>query len=122
VAGLVELFSPAAGGITIATNLTALALPAYRRRALVLTAAELVTQALLRSARGKHPGQIRVALGPIDDRQALLLIDDDVHCADASLPADRFDIVSGLADLLEAEVAYRRSSRGGCSAALRFPI
>lgn len=122
VTGLVELFSPGVSGITVTANLTALALPAYRRRALVLAAAELVTQAILLGARGRRPGQILVALEPIGSRQALLSIEDDVHRADASPPVDRFGIVSGLAGLLEAEVTYRRSHLGGTAAELLFPI
>jgi two-component sensor histidine kinase len=58
VRDLVTLFGPTAGDIELHLNIERVALAAYRRRALVLAASELVINALLHAFKGRSGGLI----------------------------------------------------------------
>jgi hypothetical protein len=75
VRNLVALFGSGAGRIVIRTDIEQLSLPAYKRRALVLAASELVINALRDGFAGKVGGRIDVTLWAVAPRT----------CASASL-------------------------------------
>ncbi len=119
---LVDLFGPAVGQVILTAELDRLALPAYRRRALVLAAAALVTRTLLHAFRRRSEGQIVITLGRDDPHHALFLIEDDGCEFGPDRACATHEIVAGLTALLEADVVYRHSEMGGTAAEVRFPI
>jgi two-component sensor histidine kinase len=119
---LVELFRPAVDQVNLKLNIAPLALPAYRRRALVLTAAELVTQTLLHGFRGRREGQIAISLQHRGHHQAVFLMEDDGCGFAPERGGTALEILAGLTGLLEADVVYRRSKMGGTAAEIRFPV
>jgi hypothetical protein len=121
VTGLAELFNPGSDELVVVTELAMLALPTSKRKALVLAAAELVSQFLLNKFRNRHSAQIRVTLERRAGRKALFLMEDPGRSIEAKLPTVSVSIVSRLARLLEAEVLYRRSRLGGTTTEFLFP-
>ncbi len=122
VSGLVALFGPINGDITLRMDLVRLALPAYKRRALVLAANELVTNALKHAFRGCRAGAVSVTLDRVDCANGRLLVEDSGAGIDLTRPGVGCTIVAGLAGLLEADLLYRRSALGGTAAEFQFPI
>ena len=119
---LVELFRPAVPQVNLELNIAPLALPAYRRRALVLTAAELITQTLLHGFLGRREGKIAISLQQhCGHHQAVFLMEDDGCGFAPERGGAALEIVAGLTGLLEADVVYRRSKMGGTAAEIRFP-
>jgi two-component sensor histidine kinase len=118
---LVALFKPAAGEIAIHTDIEPLVLPAYKRRALVLTVSELVINALRHAFGGRTHGRIHVILKAIDTASArFAVIDDGVGFA-TGRHARHCAVARGLVDLLEADLIYRRPHSGGVAAEVEFP-
>jgi len=113
------LFGTVAGEVTLYTDIASVALPAYKRRALVLAAVELVANALLHGFRGRSGGRIEVTLKLLGARASLRVTDDGVGFT-AHPPALHFGIAATLADLLEGELAYDRIC-GRTTAAIVFP-
>jgi hypothetical protein len=112
VTNLVTLSGTAAGGpdITLATNIQRLHLPAYKRRALVLTAVELVTNALLHAFAGRTTGHIAVSLTMLGPARAWLEVKDNGIGFRNGQPNLGCGVAAGLADLLEAELVYFRGN------------
>jgi hypothetical protein len=105
--GFVALFGEPAN-ISIESAVENVALPAYQRRALVLAAAELVTNALLHAFQGRESGRIEVGLsarGP--SSLCLRVADNGIGFTDRS-PNLQCGVAAGLAELLEAQLAYHR--------------
>lgn len=119
---LVELFGPAVGQVILTAELDQLALPAYRRRALVLAAAALVSRTLLHGFRQRSEGQIVITLGRDDSHHALFFMEDDGYGFGPEHASGSHEIIAGLTALLEADVVYRHSDMGGTAAEVRFPI
>lgn len=117
--GMAGLFGPAIGTVELDLSLTPIRLAPYRRRALVLVAAEIMTKALLWSVRTEL--RVRAVLDFTADRQLRLLVEHDGFLPEAISDNRSSDIVSGLAALLEAELVYRRSQRGGTAIELLLP-
>ena len=122
VSGLVELFTPTVGYIGLTMRVSALCLPAYKRRALVLAATEFVTQTILHSFSGLPQAQIRITLEPIGNLEAIFMLEHDGFCADPATLAQSFGIAETLTALMEAEVVYRRSCLGGILIEFLFPV
>jgi len=124
VTGLRALFG-GSPNITIKTKIEDVSLPAYKRRALVLAAAELVNNALLHAFRGRRAGRIEVDLtitgAPDGTRTACLRVADNGIGFTESPPNLDRGVASGLACLLEADLAYDRSS-GWTIAEIAFPV
>jgi hypothetical protein len=112
VTDLVALFGPrpGLGAITINTTIERLRLPAYKRRALVLAAAELVMNALLHAFPGRARGRIEVSLTMPSPLLARLQVNDDGIGLCGGQPDSRCGVAGGLADLLEADLVYLRTS------------
>jgi two-component sensor histidine kinase len=122
VSNLVALFGPAVGAVDLRTDIARIALPGYKRRALVLAASELVINALSHAFKGRHNGRIIVALQMVDCECARLIVaDDGVGCA-ADLASAGCGVAGGLADVLEAALFYRRWNGGGTVADITFPV
>lgn len=107
--------------ITVEAEIADVSLPAYKRRALVLAAAELVGNALLHAFRGCDAGRITVALALRGPRAACLRVADDGAGFKVAQPDYVRGVAGGLADLLEADLAYERAA-GWTIAEIVFPI
>lgn len=123
VRDLVELFGPAVGPVVLATCIDRLALPAFRQRALILLANELVSNALLQAFEPHRSGRITLHLAVLDRRSARLTVTDDGgNVFDrARRHPSRCGVVDYLADLLESDLTYRSRPGGGMIAELEFP-
>ncbi len=119
VSGLVALFGCPAN-VAIRTNIEEVFLPAYQRRALVLAASELVNNALLHAFRGRESGLIDVSLTTRGLGTAGLRVTDNGIGFTGSPPNLHCGVASGLAGLLEADLAYGRVA-GWTIASIRFP-
>jgi hypothetical protein len=122
VRSFASLFGPAAGDIRLVTSIERVTLPAYRRRALVLAASELVLNAVSHAFHGCSQGTIAVRLQAISGNRACLRVEDDGigyfdECADAceSLPAR-------LASLLDGRLVYRQGYPRATTAEIVFPV
>jgi two-component sensor histidine kinase len=118
--GLGTLFGDPAN-ITFETKIEEIRLPAYKRRALVLAASELVSNALLHGFRGRATGQIEVSLAALGPESACLLVADNGTGFRDSLPNLNCGVGAGLAGLLEADLAYDRVA-GWTIAEIEFPV
>ena len=114
------LFSTVAGEVTLCTDIASVALPAYKRRALVLAAVELVANALLHGFRGRTHGRIEVTLQLLGSAGTSLCVTDDGVGFAGRAPDPHAGIASALADLLEGDLAYCRT-RGRTRATIVFP-
>jgi two-component sensor histidine kinase len=120
VTGLVLLFgSPR--NISVETRVTDVALPAYKRRALVLAAAELVANALLHAFRGCQAGRLEIDLNAGSKGDACLRVADNGIGITGRRPNLHCGVASGLADLLEADLTYDRTA-GWTIAEIGFPV
>jgi hypothetical protein len=108
VHGLVALFGPGTGVVSIRTNIERLALTRDRRKALILLAWELVTNALLHAFRGQRRGQIDVGLKRGADGAAFLRVCDNGARLLHFMPSARCSVSNGLATVLEADMQYGR--------------
>jgi two-component sensor histidine kinase len=122
VSFVVSLFGPTVGEVALRSDLIRLTLPAYKRRALVLAANELVSNALKHAFRGRARGQISVTLGRVGTDSMCLVVEDNGPGMALERPSASAAIVGGLAGLLEADLVYRRSALGGTAAEFQFPI
>jgi two-component sensor histidine kinase len=121
IRNLVALFASGAGPVVIRTDIEPLSLPAYKRRALVLAASELVINALRHGFAGGCGGLIQVTLRAFGTAHACLtVVDDGVGFHESRLSGQR-GIASDLADLLEADLVYRRLGIAGTNAEIVFP-
>jgi hypothetical protein len=120
---LIELFGPTIGHVTVSTSVERLALSAFRHRALVLIASELVTNALLHAFKDRRAGQITLKLTLLGGGVACMTVTDDGdHLFDrARYHSARCSVTNYLADLLEAELVYRPRPGGGTIAELEIP-
>ena len=121
VRNLVALFTSGEGPVVIRTEIERLSLAAYKRRALVLAASELVINALRHDFAGRCGGQIQVTLRAFGTAHACLtVVDNGVGFHESRLSGQR-GIASDLADLLEADLVYRRLGPAGTNAEIVFP-
>jgi signal transduction histidine kinase len=118
--GLGSLFGGPAN-ITLETNIEEAWLPAYKRRALVLAASELVSNALLHAFRGRTAGKIEVWLTAQDSTSACLRVADNGRGFTDASPNLDYGLGAGLAGLLEADLAYDRVA-GWTVAEIEFPL
>ncbi len=118
--GLGALFGVPAN-ITVETKIEDVWLPAYKRRALVLAASELVTNALLHAFCGRTAGNIEVSLAALSPMSACLRVGDNGSGFTKSSPNLDYGVGAGLAGLLEADLAYDRMA-GWTIAEIEFPL
>jgi signal transduction histidine kinase len=111
VTDLVELFSPAAKRIQLRTTIEPVMLGEFRRRALVLLASELVTNALMHAFVGQTSGEVNVTLQALTGGYVRLMVKDD-GCGMRGVQA-RHAIVHDLADLLESDLDRRAAPNDG---------
>ena len=123
VVDLVALCGTGAGSaeIALATHIERLYLPSFKRRALILAAVELVMNALLHAFTGRAQGRIDVSLTMLGPARARLEVKDDGVGFLCGQPNFGRGIAAGLADLLEAELAYFRN-RTMTAAEIVFPV
>jgi two-component sensor histidine kinase len=120
VANLVELFG-STREVQLRSAIEAVSLPAYRRRALVLAASELVINALRHAFKGRREGQIVVVLRILSDRHARFIVaDDGIGCHLDPVEAER-GVAGGLASLLESDLVYAPYSAAGTVSEITFP-
>jgi len=117
---LVALFRPVLGQITLSTACERIALPASRRRALILMAMELLTQTLFHAFDDSKEGVLSVALAPDRHGTVLVLVEDSGSGLRFDTQSSR-RIVGQLGSVLSAEISYRRSAMGGTATRVWFP-
>jgi two-component sensor histidine kinase len=105
--------------IALETTIERVSLPGYKRRALVLAACELLCNALLHAFPGHRTGLIDVGL-TFQGRSARLRVADNGVGFGDILPNLTCGVAAGLADLLEADLAYTRTA-GWTIAEICFP-
>ena len=105
---LVSLFSPLAGsgGILLNCSLERISLPAFKHRALVLIAGTLITDALVAIRNTNGHARIGVALWALEPGLVQFTITDYLGVL---LPSSQSELLSDLANLLEAEIAFHPS-------------
>ncbi len=107
-------------GIKIRTKIERVSLPGYKRRALVLAACKLFCNALLHAFPGHATGLIEIGLTFRGPRSVCLQVaDNGIGFGDVS-PNLTCGVAAGLADLLEADLAYTRAA-GRTIAEIVFP-
>jgi hypothetical protein len=120
VMGVGALFGHPAN-ITLTTKIEEVSLPAYKRRALVLAAAELVSNALLHAFHGRRAGLIDVCLTANGAGSACLRVADN-GIGFTGVPANlACGIAAALAGLVEAGLAYDLIA-GWTIAEIAFPV
>jgi len=120
ITGFGALFGDPAN-VTLKATIEEVGLPAYKRRALVLAAAELVSNALLHAFQGRMVGLIEVGLTAHGPQSACLRVaDNGIGFADTSPNLD-CGVATGLASLLEADLTYDRMA-GWTIAEIYFPV
>ena len=107
--------------IALETDIDWVELAGYKRRALVLAAAELVTNALLHAFHGRVGGRIVVSLTLCGLSRAVLRVSDDGAGFIGARPNFGCGVASGMAGLLEANVSYDRLDRW-TMATIAFPL
>jgi two-component sensor histidine kinase len=118
----IELFGPIAGDISIATRIEPLRLAAFKRRALVLVAIELISQALVNGFHGLDKGHIEVQLARISFSRARLTVTTSDGGQPAYVPLLHQTTGKDLANLLEAEIVYENQGLDGAIAQIDFGI
>jgi len=119
VRSLADLFGPAIGHLSVHERVGRLALPAYRRRALVLMAVELVANAIRHGFAGRKSGRITVTLRQEERSLARLGVTDD----GCGIPAGTriVGIAADLAAVFGPELVCRGVRSGGTSVEVVFP-
>jgi hypothetical protein len=120
IAGIGTLFGGPAN-VIVETKIVDLSLPAYKRRALVLAAAELVNSALLHAFAGRAAGLIEVGLTATGRQTACLRVADNGAGFTTFPPSPGCGVAADLGDLLEAELVYDRLA-GWTVAEIAFPV
>jgi hypothetical protein len=119
---LVLLFGRGPGKIDIMSEIDRLTLSAYRRRALVLLANELVVNALTHAFSVGAAGLIHVGLRIIRPGLVELHVaDDGVGLSEATLPSAT-SVAGGLASLLGGELRYCSTNFWSTRAEVWFPL
>jgi two-component sensor histidine kinase len=121
VRNLVALFGTGAGWVIIRTDIERVSLPAYKRRALVLAASELVINALRHGFVDKSGGQIDVTLQTFGTAQLRLTVVDNGCGLPDDYATGQSGITAALADLLEGGLVYRRLRTAGTYAEIVLP-
>jgi hypothetical protein len=120
VSGFVALFGEPAN-IAMRSTIKNVALPDYKRRALVLAAVELVSNALLHAFQGRESGRIEVALSICGPSSMCLRVADNGIGFTGPQPNLQCGVAAGLAELLEAQLTYHRIT-GWTIAEINFPV
>jgi two-component sensor histidine kinase len=107
--------------IALETKIDRVSLPAYKRRALVLAACELVCNALLHAFPGREAGVVEVHLTSRGAQFACLRVTDDGVGFSDTPPNLTCGVAACLADLLEADLTYDRTA-GWTIAEIVFPV
>jgi two-component sensor histidine kinase len=118
----VELFGQVAGNITVLITVEPLLLAAFKRRALILVAVELISQALIHGLSGPAQGRLEVALTRPNPSCARLVVG---HNGTSRRPPVRLgcqQIEHDLANLLEAEIVYEVAGPGSMATVIDFPV
>ena len=118
---LAELFGSNLAHETIRVHVERLSLPAYKRRALVLLATNLLMEGLYSALTGRSPEPIEVALELVSPSSAKLIVAHDGNSAGGHRHP-RGDVINGLIDLLEAQLTYRLTARRNFGTEIEFPI
>jgi hypothetical protein len=109
---ITELFSPVVGHVSFALDISDLQLPAYRRRALTLAAANVIMQTMLFGFLGSVRGEIHTQFAAAGGKARLQVLHDG--CNGENVPRSKaFYVVSAMSDLLDGHLACRASRTGG---------
>jgi two-component sensor histidine kinase len=110
-------------GVVVRTEIERISLAAYRRRALVLCASELLVNALTHAfGASSRNARVELSLRRLDERRACLRVADNGIGFSAGSPKPWSSVAGGLADLLEARLRYRRTSEWVTVAEVTFPL
>ena len=110
-------------GIVVRTVIERINLPAYKRRALVLCASELMINALTHAFRDAvGDGRIDVSVCLLDDRHAGLRVVDNGAGFGSRRPDTSVSIAGALAALMESDLTYDRTADGTTVAEVVFPV
>jgi hypothetical protein len=110
-------------GVVVRTVIERISLPAFKRRALVLSASELMINALTHAFReAAWPGRIEVSLRVLDDKRACLRVADNGVGFGSRSPDNAVSIAGGLAGLVEADLTYHRTADWTTVAEIVFPV
>jgi two-component sensor histidine kinase len=109
--------------IVVRTCIEPLSLPAYKRRALVLCASELMINAITHAFRGGSPdARIEISLLRLGNQSACLRVADNGVGFDRRRPDTSLSIAGGLAGLVESDLTYYRTADWTTTAEIVFPI
>jgi two-component sensor histidine kinase len=120
ISGFGGLFGDPAN-VILKTKVEPVSLPAYKRRALVAAAAELVTNSLLHAFNGHGAGMIDVGLTVRSPELACLQVADNGTGFTDGAPNLTCGVAAGFAGLLEADLTYQRRA-GWTIAEIALPI
>jgi hypothetical protein len=117
VRNTVELFAPGIGDIKVQTSIEPTMLPAFKRRALIFLAYELVTNALRHAFHAQKGGKIIVTLYQTELSRACFSVSDD----GVGFQKDdtcQCGVAYDLASILSSELIY--TSRRNCGTAVEI--
>jgi hypothetical protein len=118
---LADLFAPTIWMLQLESDIIKLALPAEKRRALVLSANEMVTDVIQHAFLQRSSGRIFVGLAATSHSSISLRVESDGTKLDYSHSSYSMSIISGLAQLLDGKLIIRESKLGGSTLELEFP-
>jgi hypothetical protein len=118
--GLIELFGPTVGSVLLSTKLERLALPAFKRRALVLLCSELLVNALRHAFESQTEGLITVTLSSVDGHHGRLVVADNGRGVAKVSTRPGSGIAFDLALLLEGDIRYRELVGSGTMVEVTF--
>jgi hypothetical protein len=120
ISNLAALFE-GISGVQLHTDIERIRLPAYKRRALVLAAAELVALALLRGCESRAGGRLIVSLSVVATGNARLIVADNI-ASGTDYIIERQGSAGALAELLEGVLVHRDYSWAKTVAEIEFPV
>jgi hypothetical protein len=120
--GLLQLFKVTDSDVEARIVLDDLALPAYKRRALVLVASALVMQAITDAFERGFAPAVSIKLAAQGSGQWRLAVTADVAVSADDDARECDDIVDGLADLLEAQNVRRSRRVSKLVTEIDFPV
>jgi hypothetical protein len=120
VRDLVELFGPTAGDIAVSTQIETLAMPAVKRRALLLIACNLLLHCITDGAPGQSGRRLGVSLQRIGGGRVRLTVADTAAGDDHDRSADLCEAIDDMAAILAGRISVRRDEHGGSATDLIF--
>jgi hypothetical protein len=119
---MVALLGPAAGRITLRTDVGDVVMPCFKRRAVILLVCELIANALQHAFNEEDGGEITVALEAISGTCARVTVADN-GCGFGQLENPPVgDVTAALAGILNGSIVYDSTRCYATVVSVEFPL